>query len=553
MHTRSRVRLTAGALALVTGLVACSGTTGGTGVRAGDDAGPPRDGGTLTFATDKEPDCYDPHVSPADVTAVVMRNVFDSLVAEGPGGTFVPWLATSWTLSPDGTTYTFELRTDVRFTDGTPFDAEAVKANLDHIAAPATKSQYAASLIGPYQSTTVIGPHTAQVRLARPFAPFLHAVGTTYLGMHSPRSLRTRAADLCAGGSASVGTGPFRFTAHTKGQQDEFARNTDYAWAPANAAHPGPAHLDKLVVRYLPTGSVRVGTLRSDQVDAIDNVPPQSVGVLEADRRLRTTTADLPGLGYTYFLNSARPPFDDVRARLAVRCAVDFKPLLKAVFFDRFPQAFSVLGPSTTGYDRTAEGGWGYDPARANALLDELGWTGRDAAGYRTRDGHTLTVAMPFVPEFTVTDRRTLDVGVQADLKKVGIRLDLEQSTANDYLPRRNAGDYDLIGFSWGGAEPDLLRSLFDSEQQFAQGGTNAARLHDPQLDAWLREAAESADPELRRARYADVQARIVARGYALPTYVGRRTVATGSAVHGLTFDANAWPLFRDVWLKGRG
>ncbi|MFF7249318.1 ABC transporter substrate-binding protein [Embleya sp. NPDC008237] len=551
MYTRSRVRLAAGALALAAGLVSCSGSTGHTGT--GADAGPPRDGGTLTFATDKEPDCYDPHVSPADITAVVMRNVFDSLVAEEPGGKFVPWLASSWTLSPDGTTYTFELRTDVRFTDGTPFDAEAVKANLDHIAAPATKSQYAASLIGSYQSTTVTGPHTVQVRLARPFAPFLHALGTTYLGMHSPRTLRTQAADLCAGGPATVGTGPFRFTAHTKGQQDEFARNPDYTWAPANAAHPGAAHLDKLVIRYLPTGSVRVGTLRSGQVDAIDNVPPQSVGVLEADHRLRTTTADLPGLGYTYFFNSSRPPFDDVRARLAVRYAVDLAPLLKAVFFGRFPQAFSVLGPSTTGYDRAAQGTWGHDPAKADALLDELGWTGRDSAGYRTRDGHTLTVALPFVPEFTVTDRRTLDVGVQADLKKVGIRLDLVQSTANDYLPRRNAGDYDLIGFSWGGAEPDLLRALFDSEQQFAQGGTNAARLHDPQLDAWLREASASGDPALRRTRYADIQARIVEQGYALPTYVGRRVISTTGAVHGLTFDANAWPLFRDVWLNGRG
>ncbi|WP_424638871.1 ABC transporter substrate-binding protein [Embleya sp. AB8] len=552
MYTRSRVRLSAGVLALVAGLAGCSGATGNS-VEVGDGAGPPKAGGTLTFATDKEPDCYDPHVSPADITAVVLRNVFDSLVSQEPDGTYRPWLATAWTLSPDGTTYTFELRTDVKFTDGTPFDADAVKANLDHIAAPGTKSQFAASLMGPYESTTVVDPRTVRVKLTRPFAPFLHAVATTYLGMHSPRSLQVRAADLCAGGPGTVGTGPFRFAAHVRGRQDEFVRNPDYAWAPQSAAHPGPAHLDKLVIRYLPTGSVRVGALRSGQVDAIDNVPAQNVAAIEADRRLRTSTADLPGLGYTYFLNTERPPFDDRRARLAVRAAVDFGPLLKAVFFGRAAPAFSVLGPSTTGYDRALEGSWGHDEATANRLLDELGWTGRDADGYRTKDGRTFNIDLPFVPEYTVTDRRTLDVGVQADLKKVGIRLNLVQSTANDYLPRRNAGGYDLIGFSWGGSEPDLLRTLFDSEQQFAQGGTNAARLRDSQLDGWLREAAERTDPAQRAALYTNVQARIADQAYALPTYVGRRVVSTTGAVRGLAFDANAWPLFRDVWLNGRG
>ncbi|MGG2460295.1 ABC transporter substrate-binding protein [Streptomyces sp. RGM 3693] len=512
--------------------------------------GPPRRGGTLTVAADKEPDCYDPQVSPADVTASLMRNVYDSLIAQRSDGSFAPWLATGWKVSRDGTAYTFRLRRGVTFTDGTPFDATAVKTNLDRIVAPATQSEYAASLIEPYRSTAVVDRHTVRIRLSRPFAPFLSALSTTYLGFHSPRSLHAAPGALCAGGPSAVGTGPFRFVSHIKGQQAEFVRNPRYAWAPPGAGHQGPAYVDKLVFRFLPVGFVRIGALLSGQADVADGVPPQHTPTVRADRRMRLMSRVPPGVGYTYFLNTSRAPFADQRIRLAAACALDRHTLLESVYFGQRRPADSVLSPSTPGH-HPSPGAERPDPRRAARLLDAAGWNQRDEEGYRTRNGHRLSVDLPFVADFTAPEQRTLDEGVRADLGKVGIEVRLTRLPANDFLPRRNAGRYDMVAFHWPAADPDVLRTLFGTGATFADGGYNASRTSDRVLDAWLRAASTVGDRTRRDALYTRIQRRIADHGYALPTAVDQRVVGVHRRVRGLTFDAHAWPLFQGAWLAG--
>ncbi|MFF0739944.1 ABC transporter substrate-binding protein [Streptomyces sp. NPDC004111] len=541
---RSFLHLTAGAAAAV-GLTACSGGAAGT---AGQGT---REGGTLTFATDVEPDVFDPHVSPADIVGVLMRNVFDSLVAQREDGGFEPWLAKKWEVSKDGRAYTFTLREDVRFSDGTPFDAHAVRANFDHIVAPATKSQYAATLIGPYDRTEVKGPHTAVVHLKRPYAPFLHAVSTTYLGFHSPRALREHADELAAGGAASVGTGPFTFTSRVKGQQLTFTRNKAYAWPPASAENKGPAHVERLVVSFLPENATRVGAATSGQADIADALPANRIASLKSQPGLAVLSHDSPGIVYSYFLNTTRAPFDRREARLAVRHAVDTEAITRAVFSGQYRRAWGPLSPSTPGYSKGVENGWGYDPAKANALLDGLGWRTRDGDGYRTKDGKRFSLTLLYVPAFTKAERKTYDTAVQDALKKVGIELVLKPLDAGSYTPVRNRGEYDIIAFAWGGSDPDLLRTVFHSDSQLADGGANGSRLHDPRIDGWLDAATGELDRKQRELLYAKVQERIVAEGYALPAFVGTRQLGVRARAHGVTFDASAWPLFHGAWVDG--
>ncbi|MEV0597819.1 ABC transporter substrate-binding protein [Streptomyces sp. NPDC050315] len=540
---RSFLALSAASLATA-GLTACS--TGATAPAAG---GAPRDGGTLTFATDVEPDVFDPHVSPADIVGVVMRNVFDSLVAQTASGGFAPWLATSWTVSDDGRSYTFSLRDDVTFTDGTRFDAHAVKANFDHIVAPETKSQYAAQLIGPYERTEIVDAHTARVHLRTAYAPFLHAASTTYLGFHSPKALREHPESLSAGGRYSVGTGQFVFTSRVKGQRLVFERNRAYKWPPYTARTNGRPHLDRLVVSFLPENATRIGAVTAGQADIADAVPPGSVRTLKADSSLAIQSHDAPGVVYQYYLNTTRAPFDQRDARLAVQYAVDTAALTKAVFAGQYARAWSPLSPSTPGYDDALEGTWKHDPRRAAALLDGLGWTGRDAAGYRTKDGERFSVTLLYVPQYTKAERRTFDTAVQGELKKAGIELKLVPMDAGSYTPRRNKGDYDIIAFSWGGSDPDLLRTVFHSKSQLADGGANGARLHDADIDRWLDAATASSDREARDRLYAKVQRRVVEQGYALPAFVGTRQLAVRDRARGVAFDPSAWPVFHDAWV----
>ncbi|WP_147280116.1 ABC transporter substrate-binding protein [Marinitenerispora sediminis] len=509
--------------------------------------------GTLTFAVDVGPDCYDPHVSPADITAALQRNVYDSLVAQRPDGTVEPWLARSWEVSEDGTRYTFHLREDVTFHDGTPFDAEAVKINLDRIADPETGSQYAAQLIEPYASSEVLDDHTVEVELTEPHAPFLQALSTTYLGFHSPASIEEYGTDLCNGGPRHVGTGPFTFTGFTEGQQAVLTRNDDYDWAPPTARHTGPAHLEELVIRFIPENSVRTGALTSGEVDVIDQVPAADITTLETAGGARIVRQDSPGAGYTYFFNTTRPPFDDRRARLAVRAALDLDQITETLYSGQYDRAWSPLTPATFGYDEGLEGGWSHDPAEAGRLLDELGYTGRDGQGYRTRGGERFSIELLYDPTYQREDRITYDTAVQDQLRQAGIELRITPLGDGSYVPTRDDGEYDIIAFSWGRADPDMLRTLYHSGQQLADGGANASRLSDPRIDAWLETGLTESDPEARAAAYAQVQRRVVEEGYALPAFVQPRVIAAAPAVQGLAFDPSAWPVFYDVRLGEGG
>jgi peptide/nickel transport system substrate-binding protein len=528
---------------------------GSTGSKASDSnsatgAAQPASGGKVTFATDKEVDCFDPQVSQADVTGVVLRNVYDSLVVQRKDGSYGPWLATKWTISPDGKAYTFTLRKGVRYTDGGAFDAASVKQNLDRIADPKTKSKFAIALLGPYAGSKVIDADTVEVDFKQRFGSFLHSASTTYLGFHSPASIKAHGSSLCAADS-QVGTGPFTLASYTRGQGLTLQRNPDYAWAPSNAAHQGAANLDRIDVKFVADPTVRVGGVKSGQTDLADFVPPDQVEQLTNASGIKIQSTATPGLGYTYFLNTEDPLFSQKPLRLAVQRAFDLDAAVKTVYFGRYDRAWSVLTPPTLGYDPTLKGTWGYDPKAAAALLDQAGWTGRDSDGYRTKDGKRLSTKLLYVPEYTSEDRASLDQALQADLKKAGIELKLVPMDSASYEPVRNAGKYGLIGFAWGGGDPDLLRTLFDSSQLFDDGGDNASRLHDHEVDTWLRDAAGSTDNEVRKADYAKVQHRLIEDGDALPTGVPQRQIAVRDRVQGLTFDANGWPLFYDLSVTG--
>jgi peptide/nickel transport system substrate-binding protein len=506
----------------------------------------PAGGGKVTFATEKEIDCFDPHVSQADVTGVVLRNVYDSLVVQRADGTFGPWLATRWSISADGKAYTFTLRKDVTFTDGDRFDAQAVKENLDRIADPKTKSKFAIALLGPYAGSDVVAPDTVRVRFKERFAAFLHSASTTYLGFHSPSSIAKGGSSLCTA-DAQVGTGPFALTSYTRGQGLTLKKNPKYAWAPETAKHKGAAYLDRIDVKFVADPTVRVGGVKSGQTDLADFVPPDQAQTLKAAGGASIQATDTPGLGYTYFLNTDNSPFHDKNLRLAVQKAFDLDAAVKTVYFGAYDRAWSVLTPPSLGYDSALKGTWGYDPDGAAKLLDAAGWTQRDSAGYRTKDGQRLATRLLYVPQYTSEDRASLDQALQADLKKAGIELKLVPYDAAPYEPVRNAGKYGIIGFAWGGGDPDLLRTLFDSSQFFDEGGANASRFKDPEVDKWLREGAASEDVETRKADYQKVQQRLIEEAVALPTGVPKRQIAVRDRVKGLAFDANGWPLFYDL------
>ncbi|MBK3564225.1 ABC transporter substrate-binding protein [Streptomyces sp. MBT62] len=543
-------RLLAATLSSLLLLTACSSSKGGT---SGTGSNTPVQGGTLTAAVDTEPVSWDIHASTQDVTAEIQRQVFDSLVSQDAQGKFHPWLATKWEVAADYKSYTFHLRDDVTFSDGTKLDASAVKANFDHIVAKSTKSLYAASLLGPYTGTQVVDAHTAKVTFSKPFAPFLQAAGTTYLGLYSPKALAANAGKLAAGGPADVGSGPFVFSSYTKGQSAVLTRNPKYDWGPATAKHTGPAYLDKLVIRFLPTASVRAGALTSGQVQVAKAIPPQNVTTVKATPGLSLISRQAPGGNYNLWLNGSIAPLDDQRVRQAIQRGIDIGQDVKTVTFGQYPRAWSPISPTTPDYDKSLEGSWPYDPKLSAKLLDEAGWTGRDAQGYRTKNGKRLTVNWPLLSiQATREGRDVLAQAIQADLKKIGVEVKHPSLDLGTYNTEVYGGKANFVDLSWPRFSPDVLWLFLNSGSAPAKGGINATFVKDADLDKWTDEGRATLDEKVHADVYTKVQQRAVDLALVVPLYTQVSLVGESAKVKGLTFNASNWLTYYDVWLDSK-
>ncbi|EIV92416.1 ABC transporter substrate-binding protein [Frankia sp. QA3] len=243
------VRRVAGAPGVALGAWTLADCGGGDGGRTSQQ------GGRLTYAIDQDGGCIDPHQSPLATVQLVTRGVVDSLVAQDPRtGGFKPWLATSWTVSPDAREFTFDPRPGITFSDGTPLDAEAVKRNFDRVVDPATKSTSSVLYLAGYQGTTVVDGDTATVRFKQPGAQLLQAASTAFFGLESPATFAKGPQGTC---QKIVDSGPFTLDSYTPRQEVTLTRWADHAWAPATAAHQNAPFLDGITFKTISEDAVR--------------------------------------------------------------------------------------------------------------------------------------------------------------------------------------------------------------------------------------------------------------------------------------------------------
>lgn len=423
------------------------------------------------------------------------------------------------------------------FTDGTPFDAAAVKANLDKLREPGYAPAVAAVQLRHLKAVEVVDPRTVRLTLTTPDVLILDFLASPQGAQVSPRSLR-EARNLKAGGVDVVGTGPFVLDRYVPGRELHYRRNPGYDWAPPTATHTGPAHLDEITYRFLKESAVRVGALTANQVQLIEGVPATDQPLVTGNPRLRLTRALNSGSAYTYYLNVSHAPFDDLRVRQAFREALDVDTVLTSVYRDTATRAWSVVSPSSPLYDKRLEGSYGGDTAAANRLLDQAGWTGRDADGYRTRDGRRLTVRLVQAAPYVRDRRDVLAQAVQAAVKQsAGIDLKVsvvDQGTAQQAFDRN---EYEV--FDNSRADTDAAAAL--NLLLHSGGGINRTRVADPQLDRLLEAGQATTDPARRAESYAALQQRVVAtQALALPLYAPADQIAASTAVGGVRFEPTA-------------
>jgi peptide/nickel transport system substrate-binding protein len=503
-------------------------------------------GGKLVYGLTLAPSGIDPHVNASSELGIPLTSVYDTLVYRSLDAQtsldnqFVPGLAESWEISSDGLTYTFHLRHDVTFHDGTPFNADAVRVNLERVVNPATQSQKAVFLLGPFKSVEVIDEYTVAIHLSAPYAPLLDGLAQVYLGMASPTALAKWGADYQ---SHQVGTGPFKFVEYVPNDHLTLVRNDAYHWGPSIYDHPGPAYLDEIEFRFFTEPSARALALEAGDADVMGEVPPLDAARLRQDKRFVVIAVSLPGQSVGFMLNVRRPPLDDVRVRQALLFATDRAAIVQAIFGGESPVANGPLTAVTFGYDPSLAGRYPYDTKEAISLLTEAGWTSFNANGIRERNGQPLVLQAILMTWGSVPEVAQL---LQSQWTKVGIDLHTETLTYPAAVEAARIGNYHLIPQNFAGSDPDLLWTYFHSGTPF-----NWSKVSDPALDSLLDKARGTTDPTQRVALYAQAQQRIMELALWLPIRDPVNLDAASARVKGLRFDAHGWfPLLHDVYLQ---
>jgi peptide/nickel transport system substrate-binding protein len=490
-------------------------------------------GGKLNWGVETEPATLNPQLNGQDKTKLYLRNVYEPLLARTADGGYVPWLATGYEVAEDGTTYTFTLRRDVTFSDGRTLDAAAVALNFTRLKDPAYSGSISVGPVSRLAEAEVVDEYTVRLKLSRIYAPFLDFAAS--LELLSPAAYDSP--QLKSGGPQIAGTGPFTLRRYTKGQELHYVRNPAYNWAPATAKHQGPAYLDEVTYRFLPESSVRVGALTSGQVDAIEGISGNDAVLFKDDSDYSYATALNTGTPYSLFWNSEYGPTQDVRVRKALNAAIDVEAVLRSVYRGQRTRAWGITSPiDPQFYDKSIEGSIRFDAATANRLLDEAGWTARDAAGFRTKDGARLSVEV-IQAQATVRDQRdVLLQALQAQARQnAGIDLAINYVDAGTYTDRRKTGRFGAI------ANSNTPTGGIDIENRYLPvdggGALNYSRAHAPELVPWVEAAAGTLDQRKRFEIYARLQRfSILEQAYALPLYEPEDQVAAAAHVRGVSF-----------------
>jgi peptide/nickel transport system substrate-binding protein len=478
----------------------------------------PTRGGTLTIGLTNDAKTYDPIFSVQFSERYVLYLAFDTLVKYGPDFTIEPELAESWETAEDGKRIVFALRSGVKFQDGTPFNAAAVKWNIDRRLDAKLNSPQREVLAPMLASVEIVDPTHVAFNLTAPSPGLFSLLGERAGFMVSPTAWQQRGQDF---GSAPIGTGAFVLKEWTRGSRVLLERNPDY-W------RPGLPYLDRIVMQDLGGSIIGVQRLLTGEIDYLDQLAPADV--LPIQNRASIVLKPIK-VGRWYFLQWRldEPPFDNLKLRQAFAHAIDRDRL----------NAITMRGQGTVSNGPTPPGLWWYDPdlkscpfdpVRAKALLAEAGHP----------NGFEYALATAQIPVI-----QQINQLMQEQLGAVGIRLQLQPVAASEWYPRVVSGAINLTPSRWTQrADPDgLLYILFHSK-----GFANTTRYKNPRVDALLDKARTIYESSARKKLYAEVQQQIVDDLAIVPLIFGAEYAAMRSAVNGFEWIPDEIPRFRDLW-----
>jgi peptide/nickel transport system substrate-binding protein len=450
-------------------------------------------GGTFVFAASSDPVSLDPAFASDGETFRVARQIFEGLVGTEPGTADpAPLLATEWEAADDGLSYTFSLRDDVTFHDGTPFDAEAVCTNFDRwhnwtgLLQSENLSYYYGKIFrgfadsdppGIYESCTADAEHEVTIALNQPFAGFVEAMSLPAFSIQSPTAMEEFDADNVSGTEDDVrfseyatahptGTGPFQFESWDRGQQVVLTPYEDY-WGEQ-------AKVDRVVIRTIDDGNARRQALVNGEIDGYDLVAPGDIQGLEDDG---FQIENRPAFNILYLgINQAVPPLQDLKVRQAIAHAIDKDAVISQSLPEGTEAAIEFMPDTVAGWTDEVRV-YDFDQERARQLLAEAG-----QPNLTVQFNYPTGVSRPYMPSPEDTF-----VAIRSQLEAVGITVQpVADQWSPDYLDKvTGSAEHGLHLLGWTGDynDTDNFLGVFFGQQTAEWGFDN------PELFSALTEA----------------------------------------------------------------
>ncbi|RRQ27185.1 ABC transporter substrate-binding protein [Rhodococcus sp. Eu-32] len=501
----------------------------------------PVSGGRFTYLNEKLIDGYQQQSTGSWHVAQVWNQLVERLFYYDAGGNFVPHLATGYTENDDRTEFGLTIRQGVTFSNGERLDAAAVAENLNFLGKGDKERGLPRSAYFPttYGEAVAVDDYQVRVRLTAPFGDFIQKLGAwTTVGILAPETIRAgleEQSDL----RKIHGTGPFVVESWLPSKEVVLRRREDYAWARDDAAHNGPAHLERVTVQQVVEPSLRTGSLQAGQVDLIHYVQPTEEPFVARDFALIAPSFFGSVWGLQLRLTAAH--LDDIRVRKALTHGVDRADILTTNYpsgaWKEAKSTFNDVVPGTLDLrDRFA-----YDPDLANSLLDDAGWTEYDGDGYRVKDGEQLSFLI-YPSVYITTSEADLQLIAQ-HWRRIGVRLQIEGTDFSNYNSVTAQPSVPLYENHWlAGSQTEMWRWWHSSQaNQFKAPG--------PELDALLDTLVQATSNAERIEASKAVQEYVIDNAYYIPVHEFIQTWGASNRLKGLSVDGLGLINFYDAWI----
>lgn len=471
-----------------------------------------------------------------DAPMPIYAFVYDALVEYGEGGEIKPGLAESWDISPDGKVYTFRLRKGVQFSDGSPFDAKAVKFSMDRLK---LKRSAGWMSMDDFSKIEIVDDYTIKFYYDQPSFPIIQELSLCRpQRIMSPNSVSPKG-DPNGTFETPIGTGPFKFSNYIEDKEYVLVRNDKY-WG-------DKPKVEKLVFKLIPDENTRLMALKAGELDilgsGLSTIEPSQVLDIQShpDISILRRKGDMA----IYLIpNYSRPPMNDEKVREAINHAIDINTISWELFSGIYTPGKGAFS-STIPYfkDAVQSGvakGYSYDPEKARTILAEAGWEDKNNDGILEKDNKNLKLTL-IIPNYMpwsgygVSNQRPLAEVIQAYLKEVGFDVEIKSMEGGAWWETvTKTYDYDFYIYGGWGVIYDPLTTI---KAYWYNDGR--LKYNDPILDQMIDNAYVSTDDSSRQVIFNDIFRYMQDHNLVIPIYQDEKIIAIRSSVSGFEIPAS--------------